>query len=107
MTINSPVAITTNTLADWTQNQSGYSQTIATTGGTAPLTFSVAVGNLPAGLTINSSTGVIAGTPTAVGSTTFTIELLIVKVVTAGSFIGVTGYRNNDRIGCGYPVKFP
>ena len=33
MTINAPLAITTTTLADWTQNQAGYNQTVVTTGG--------------------------------------------------------------------------
>jgi uncharacterized protein (TIGR03437 family) len=37
------------------------------TGGVAPFTFTVA-GTLPAGLTLNASTGAISGTPTAPGS---------------------------------------
>jgi hypothetical protein len=36
-------------------------------GGTAPYTFSV-VGTMPAGLTLNTSTGAVTGTPTAAGS---------------------------------------
>jgi choice-of-anchor A domain-containing protein len=36
-------------------------------GGTAPYTFSV-VGTLPAGLSLNASTGAVTGTPTAAGS---------------------------------------
>ena len=32
--INAAVTITTNTLANWTTNQLGYSQTISATGGT-------------------------------------------------------------------------
>jgi hypothetical protein len=45
------------------------------TGGTPPYTFSVVGGlaNLPAGLTLNTSTGAITGTPTATG--TFTIQV--------------------------------
>ena len=38
-----------NTCTGWTQNQAGYSQTVATTGGTTPLAFSVSLGALPAG----------------------------------------------------------
>ncbi len=50
--------------------------------GTAPYTFSVATGALPAGLTLNSTTGAITGTPTAAG--TFTIKVTDAKgVVTA------------------------
>jgi hypothetical protein len=40
-----------------------YSQTLASKGGTSPLTWFVTP-PLPAGLTLNSSNGVIAGTPT-------------------------------------------
>lgn len=36
--------------------------------GTAPFTFSMRSGNLPAGLTLDPATGVISGTPTGVGT---------------------------------------
>jgi hypothetical protein len=49
-----------------------YQETITATGGAAPYTFSVTAGALPPGLSMNPSTGVIRGTPTAGGST-FTI----------------------------------
>jgi hypothetical protein len=49
------------------------SAAIAIVGGTAPYTFSVATGTLPAGLTLNTSTGAITGTPTASGN--FTIQV--------------------------------
>ena len=51
-----------------------YSQTTTASGGTAAYTYSISVGALPAGLTINSSTGEISGTPTATGSSTFTVR---------------------------------
>jgi hypothetical protein len=44
-------------------------------GGTAPRTWSVASGALPAGLTLNSATGNISGRPTAVGTFNFTLAL--------------------------------
>ncbi|MEA2475790.1 MAG: hypothetical protein QOE06_3705, partial [Thermoleophilaceae bacterium] len=54
------------------------------TGGTAPFTFSVATGALPSGLTLDSTTGAITGTPTAAG--TFTIEVTDANhVVAAGT----------------------
>ncbi len=37
------------------------------TGGSLPITWTVTAGTLPAGLTLNSSTGQITGTPTATG----------------------------------------
>jgi Putative Ig domain len=50
-----------------------YNQTISATGGTAPYTFAVTSGALPAGLSLNSNTGLISGTPTTVQSSTFQI----------------------------------
>jgi sugar lactone lactonase YvrE len=52
-----------------------YSATLVATGGTTTKTWSVTGGALPAGLTLNPSTGVISGTPTGVSSTavTFTV----------------------------------
>ncbi len=57
------------------------SPAITVLGGAAPFTFSVATGTLPAGLTLNASTGAITGTPTAAG--TFTIQ-----VTDANGFVG-------------------
>ena len=51
-----------------------YSLTLAATGGTAPYTWSILFGSLPAGLRISSS-GVIAGTPLTAGTQTFTVIL--------------------------------
>jgi hypothetical protein len=50
-----------------------YSQTVSGSGGTSPYTFSISSGSLPTGLLLNSSTGAITGTPTTVGTFTFTI----------------------------------
>ncbi len=47
-----------------------YNSVIVATGGTPPYTFSV-TGTLPAGLTLNTSTGAITGTPTGTGSNPF------------------------------------
>lgn len=49
-----------------------YEQTLAADG-TAPVTWSVSNGTLPAGLSLNASTGEISGTPTAQGANTFTV----------------------------------
>jgi choice-of-anchor A domain-containing protein len=45
----------------------------AVSGGTAPYIFSIGTGALPAGLTLNTSTGAITGTPTVIG--TFTLKV--------------------------------
>lgn len=44
-----------------------YSFTPTSTGGTAPKTFALVGGTLPAGLSLNAATGAITGTPTAAG----------------------------------------
>jgi hypothetical protein len=50
-----------------------YTQTLVGSGGTAPYSFGVTAGTLPAGLAL-SAAGVLAGTPTTAGTSTFTIR---------------------------------
>jgi hypothetical protein len=51
-----------------------YSNTIQTTGGTAPLTWSITSGALPPGLSL-SPLGVVSGTPTTAGNYSFTVQV--------------------------------
>src|SRR5581483_1615540 len=50
-----------------------YDETIDVTGGTAPYTFSLTSGSLPAGLTL-STAGRLHGTPATAGTSTFTAQ---------------------------------
>ncbi len=50
-----------------------YSQQPGLTGGTAPFAWTVNAGSLPPGLTLDPSTGLVGGTPTAAGTFTLTI----------------------------------
>lgn len=52
-----------------------YSATLTESGGTSPYTWSVTPTTLPAGLSLNGSTGVISGTPTGGGSGSFTFKI--------------------------------
>ena len=52
-----------------------YSTTVQATGGTTPYHWSISSGSLPAGLTLSATTGAISGTPTAPGSSTFTVKV--------------------------------
>ena len=67
-----PVTIATATLPGVIQG-AAYSQTLASTGGLAPITWSVSSGSLPAGITL-SSAGALSGTPSASGSFSFTVK---------------------------------
>ena len=66
------VTITTDTLPDGKVGEA-YSQILTATG-TTPITWSISGGALPDGLSLNKDTGKISGTPTAAGSSTFTVK---------------------------------
>ena len=73
-----PLTITTTALPAATSGVA-YSATLAATGGTPPYTWSLASGTLPAGTGPLTAAGVISGTPTATGTSSFTVK------VTAGA----------------------
>ena len=68
------LVITTTSLPDGAVDLA-YSQTLAATGGLPPYTWSTVSGSLPSGLSLNSSSGVISGTPTATGTSNFTVRV--------------------------------
>lgn len=65
-----PVPIVTSETFNGNLNVSASFQIQATE---SPDTFTLVSGTLPAGLTFNSSTGIISGTPTAAGNSTITV----------------------------------
>jgi len=68
-----PISITTASLPA-AKLGVAYSQSLAATGGTAPYSWSLASGTVPAGLSL-SSAGVISGTPTTKGTSSFTVRV--------------------------------
>jgi hypothetical protein len=52
-----------------------YAETITAQGGTSPYTFAVSSGALPTSTALNTSSGVISGTPTATGTFSFTVTV--------------------------------
>ncbi|MFZ0961846.1 MAG: putative Ig domain-containing protein [Terriglobia bacterium] len=67
-----PLAITTSALLDGTLG-TPYNAKMAATGGTPPYTWSVFSGALPPNVSLNASTGAIAGTPSSAGTASFAI----------------------------------
>ena len=70
--ISPPPGITTTTLTNATPN-ANYSATLQATGGAGTLTWTVASGSLPTGLSLSNS-GVITGDPTVSGTFSFTVQ---------------------------------
>ncbi len=52
-----------------------YSSALSASGGAGALTYNITSGSLPTGLSLNTSTGAITGTPTTVGPATFTAKV--------------------------------
>lgn len=64
-----------------------YSQTFSASGGTALYSFAITAGALPAGMSLNTSTGALTGTPTAAGTFNFTVT-----ATDANNFTGSNAY---------------
>ena len=73
-TPSAALAITSSGLPSGTV-QTAYQGQVTAAGGVAPLNWSVTGGTLPSGLSLNSATGTIAGTPSAAGQTAFTVQV--------------------------------
>lgn len=77
-----PFSIATTSLPNGTVGIA-YSTTLQADGGQAPYSWSVTSGALPSWATLDASTGVISGTPTGVGTTSFTVQVVDSETPTA------------------------
>ncbi|WP_047129780.1 putative Ig domain-containing protein [Xanthomonas arboricola] len=80
-----PIVVAPSALPAATRG-TAYSQTLSASGGTAPYTYALASGTLPAGITL-ASNGTLSGTATVEGSFNFTVT-----ATDAGSFTGNQAY---------------
>ena len=62
-----------------------YSNQLSATGGAPPLAWSISSGALPPGLSLGAGTGLLSGTPTAMGSYSFTITATDANAVAANA----------------------
>jgi hypothetical protein len=88
------VAVTTTGLPGGVVS-TAYSATLTASGGTAPYTWAVTVGTLPAGLSLASSTGVISGTPTTAATSPFTVQATDQVAATATAALSITVTATN------------
>lgn len=109
---SSPPVITTTTLP---QGKVGlaYSSQLVASGGTAPLTWARTAGTLPAGLTL-SAAGRLSGTPTAAGTTSFTVRALdsaglmdtqVLSLTVTGAFTITTTTLPPGKVGAPYSAQ--
>jgi hypothetical protein len=109
--INPGLTITTTFLPNGTLGGS-YSHTINATGGTGSRTFAVSSGTLPTGLNL-STAGVVSGTPTAVGNSSFSVTATdsvgatastsyTIAIVPGSPILGITSSLAGGAVGISY-----
>ncbi|MSN27333.1 MAG: DUF1566 domain-containing protein [Geobacter sp.] len=89
VTVYALPAITTPSLPAGTIGVA-YSQTLTATGGKTPNTWAVSSGTLPAGLTLNATSGVISGTPTTAVTSSVTFKVTDANAKTATKALSIT-----------------
>ncbi len=98
VTAAAPLTITTSSLPDGSVGSS-YAASLSATGGSTPYTWSLTAGTLPAGLSLGTSSGVLSGSPTAEGASTFTVQVLdsASRTATAGLSLSVSAASAIDQ----------
>ncbi len=83
-----PLAVSTTSLPAGVVNTVYTGATLQASGGTPPYSWSISAGTLPAGLNLNA--GAITGTPTAVGTSSFTVKVTDAAAGTATAPLSIT-----------------
>lgn len=85
-----------------------YSSSLTAGGGVPPYNFSLTKGALPAGVTLNATSGALSGTPTAAGASTFTAKVVDSLVVGAGGSPNTTTVTCTITVdNCAYTIAGP
>ncbi len=102
-----PLIITTTQLPNGTQGVA-YSAMLGAAGGAPPYTWSIASGLLPAGLMLNTATGLISGTPSATGTSSFTAQVtdFMLQTVSAPLQIVINPALNSGSLNGLYAFSF-
>ncbi len=89
-----------------------YATTLSVAGGTVPLTWRLASGSAPPGLTFNPATGLLSGTPTTTGTFSFTVQAVdssavpftvsAVETVTIYTALSLSGLTPAGTVGSPY-----
>ncbi len=85
-----------------------YDATLGAAGGVPPYTWAIASGALPAGLSLNTGSGLISGTPSAPGSSSFTVQVQDAQSNTAQASLQiiVDAATNNGAFNGPYAFSF-
>ncbi|HXU17960.1 MAG TPA: putative Ig domain-containing protein [Terriglobales bacterium] len=115
ITISNPVPPLTLTGGPQPIGQVGtpYTTSLVAAGGVTPYSWSITAGSLPAGLSISPSTGVISGTPTAQGTSNFTVQVkdspgaaaTAAVSITINSPLSLTNVLPNGTVGIAYSAS--
>jgi hypothetical protein len=90
LTISVPLMITTGSPLPNAIKKVVYSAQLVATGGSSPYIWSISSGKLPAGLSLNSVTGVISGRTNKSGISTFMVKVLDTKGISAIKALSLT-----------------
>ncbi|WP_349779572.1 putative Ig domain-containing protein [Xanthomonas sp. WHRI 7065] len=89
LSITAPVVVIAPTTLSAATRGTAYSQTLSASGGTAPYTYAVSAGSLPAGITL-ASNGTLSGTATVEGSFNVTVTATDANTFTATQAYALT-----------------